>query len=317
MKVLVTGGAGFIGSNLVKALLDNEQIHLVRVMDNLSNGSLSNIEPFLNNSKFEFVQADIRSYDECLSCMKDIDIVSHQAALGSVPRSIRNPRESTEVNILGTVNILQSCVEMKVKRVILAFSSSTYGDSLLLPKRENIIGKPLSPYAVTKSAIEDYCRVFGDIYGLNWIGFRYFNVFGPNQSALNPYAAVIPLMAKAFLTDEKFVINGDGLTSRDFTYVDNIVDLNLRAIFTGNKLALNNIYNAACSRQTNLIEIIQELKRISGKDIRIEYGPERDGDVKHSLADISKAKELLGYEVLVDLPKGLEKAYKWYAKDLI
>ena len=316
INVLVTGGAGFIGSNLVKSFLYDDRIGIVRVLDNLSNGSLDNLSEFESLPRFEFIEGDIRDYELLLRTMVNIDIVSHQAALGSVPRSIVNPRLSTEVNILGTVNVLQAGVESKVRRVILAFSSSTYGDHPDLPKEEHKIGIPLSPYAASKASIEQFCDVFGKTYDLEWIGLRYFNVFGPKQSPDNPYAAVIPIFTNAIIKGTSITINGDGKTSRDFTYVDNIVKMNLLAMFTKNTKAVNQIYNAACGEQTSLNKVISLIKDITGKRCNINYATERVGDVKHSLASIDKAQKLLHYFPETFINEGLEKVIKWYEKKI-
>ena len=315
-NILITGGAGFIGSNLVASLLSDERFNIIRVLDNLSTGSIENIEEFFDQDSFEFIEGDIRNYQTVIAAMEGIDIVSHQAALGSVPRSIKDPRTTTEVNILGTVNILQAAVDSDVTRVVLAFSSSTYGDHPALPKEEDTIGKPLSPYAVTKSSIELFCEVFGNTYGIEWVGLRYFNVFGPKQNPLNPYAAVIPLFAKAFIEDSEIQVNGDGKTSRDFTYVDNVIEMNKLAMLTQNGPAINQIYNTACSENISLNQVIQKLSGITGRNIKVSYGNERDGDVKHSLASIDKAKELLGYEPKVYFEEGLLKVMDWYRKNL-
>ena len=311
-KILVTGGAGFIGSNLVNNLLNDERVSLVRVIDNLSTGYYENIQEFEQNAKFEFINGDICDYSTCITAMKDIDRVSHQAALGSVPRSIENPMRSTEVNVLGTVNILHAAVVNKVERVILACSSSTYGDHSSLPKKEEIIGNPLSPYAVTKLAVEHMAQIFYLTYGLNYIGLRYFNIFGPKQNPDNPYAAVIPLFCKNFLNNTSPIINGDGLISRDFTYVDNAVLANSLALFTENKNALNQIYNTACQQRINLNNIIDNLNIITGKNLKPIYKEQRAGDVKHSEADISKIKTMLKYRPLVNFEEGLFKVFEWY-----
>jgi len=311
-KVIVTGGAGFIGSNLVEALLKDERVAHVRVIDDLSNGYYANIQAFEGNPKFEFVQEDICHYDKLLELVSGYDLISHQAALGSVPRSIKDPLRTNEVNVSGTLNVLFAAVQQKVDRVVMACSSSTYGDSPTLPKQEDVIGKPLSPYAITKYAIELYADVFQKTYGLNYVGLRYFNVFGPKQSPDNAYAAVIPLFCKAFIEGKAPHINGDGKTSRDFTYVDNAVHANMLSLFTEKKEALNQIYNMACGEQTTLTEMVDQLKLISKKDINAIYGPERAGDVKHSKADISKIKELLGYEPKILFKEGLRRIYPWY-----
>lgn len=315
-NVLITGGAGFIGSNLVASFLADPRVNKVRVLDNLSNGYLENLDEFRDNNDFEFIEGDIRDYQTCLDALYGIDIISHQAALGSVPRSIKDPKTSTEVNILGTVNLLQAAVECGVKRIVLAFSSSTYGDHPGLPKEEDKIGNPLSPYAVTKAAIEQFCEVFGNTYGIEWIGLRYFNVFGPKQNPTNPYAAVIPIFSKAFLDKGEIIVNGDGETSRDFTYVDNVVEMNKLAMFTSNSDALNQIYNTACNERVSLNQMIVKLAEITGNKISVTYGPERTGDVKHSLASIQKAINLLGYKPLVYFNDGLEKVVDWYRENL-
>ncbi|HBF19639.1 MAG: LPS biosynthesis protein WbpP [Owenweeksia sp.] len=314
-NLLITGGAGFIGSNLVEYFLQDERVGLVRVLDDLSNGYYENIREFESHPRFEYVKGDICNYDTCLKAMEGIHRISHQAALGSVPRSIENPMRSTEVNILGTVNILHAAVEKKIERVILACSSSTYGDSQELPKVEDRIGTPLSPYAVTKFSIEQFADVFHRTYGLNYIGLRYFNVFGPRQNPDNPYAAVIPIFCKAFLKGERPTINGDGNTSRDFTYVTNAIRANELALFTENENALNTIYNTACGEQVTLNEMIGFLQEISGKNIEAIYGPERAGDVRHSKADISKISSKLGYRPQVKMREGLAQVYEWYKEN--
>lgn len=311
-RIVVTGGAGFIGSNLTGHLLADERVEKVLVIDDLSNGSLENLTEFQAHPRFEFVQADICDYEAMLSHTKGYHLISHQAALGSVPRSIKDPMRSTQVNIDGTVNILYAAVQNSIERVVLACSSSTYGDSPSLPKVEAKIGKPLSPYAITKYAVELYADVFQRTYGLNYIGLRYFNVFGPKQTPDNPYAAVIPLFCKAFREGVAPVINGDGTHSRDFTYVDNAVQANMLSLFTENESALNQIYNVACGERTTLNEAVTLLQKISGKKITPIHGPERSGDVRHSEADISKIKELLGYNPRISFSKGLESIYRWY-----
>src|SRR5687767_1853115 len=243
MQILVTGGAGFIGSNLVEHLLKLPLVTKVRVLDNLATGNLKNLEEFEGNSKFEFIEGDIRSYETCLKACAGIDAISHQAALGSVPRSINDPLTTNEVNITGALNVFTAAKEKNIKRVVYAASSSTYGDHPGLPKVEDKIGRPLSPYAVTKYVNELYARVYGDLYGTEFIGLRYFNIFGPRQNPNGPYAAVIPLFAEAILQNKAPLINGDGSHSRDFTFVDNAVQANILALFTDNKEAVNQVYN--------------------------------------------------------------------------
>lgn len=313
MKVLVTGGAGFIGSNLVEKLLSDERVTLVRVMDNLSTGYLENLSAFTNNTKFEFFEADIRNRAACKQACDGMNVVSHQAALGSVPRSVADPQTTNDVNITGTLNIFTAAKEAGIKRVVYAASSSTYGDHPGLPKVEDKIGNPLSPYAVTKYVNELYAKVYATIYGLEPIGLRYFNIFGPKQNPNGPYAAVIPLFIKALMEGVAPKIYGDGLTSRDFTYVSNAVDANMRALFTKNLNATNNVFNIACGRQTSLNELFRLLALAAESNLKPNYDAERPGDVKHSLANISKAEALLGYRPLVMAKEGLLLTYQWYS----
>ena len=312
MRVLVTGGAGFIGANIVERLLADKNIELVRVLDNLATGSADNIREFDTYSKFEFMHGDIRDYSECVRASDGIDLITHQAALGSVPRSIDDPLTSNEVNITGTLNVFTAGKEKKVKRLVYAASSSTYGDHPGLPKVENEIGKPLSPYAVTKYANELYADVFGRVYNMEFIGLRYFNVFGPKQNPKGPYAAVIPLFIESLINGQPPAINGDGMTSRDFTYVANVVQANLLSLFTKNAKAVNQVYNIGYGQQTSLLQLVQSLKKIIGVNVEPVHVSERAGDVKHSLANISKAKTLLGYDPAVSVEEGLRKTCEWY-----
>ncbi|MEM6317873.1 MAG: SDR family oxidoreductase [Bacteroidota bacterium] len=312
MKILVTGGAGFIGSNLVEALLADERVSYVRVLDNLATGFKKNITEFFDNPKFEFVEGDIRDYPTCLTACEGIDLVSHQAALGSVPRSIKNPLATNEVNITGSLNIFTAAKEKSIKRVVFAASSSTYGDSKELPKVEDNIGKPLSPYAVTKYVNELYADVYAKTYGLEYIGLRYFNVFGPKQDPNGAYAAVIPLFMKAAIERKAPTINGDGSYSRDFTYVANAVQANLLALFTDNPEAVNEIYNVACGERTTLNKLWEYVQEVVGVEIEALYGLNRAGDVAHSLADIVKANNQLEYSPEIRIKKGLSKSYFFY-----
>lgn len=312
MRILVTGGAGFIGSNLVSALLEDKRVSFVRVLDNLATGFEKNIVSFFDHPNFEFVRGDIRDYNSCLQACADIDLISHQAALGSVPRSVKKPLLTNEVNITGTLNIFTAAKEQKIKRIVFAASSSTYGDSEALPKVENNIGKPLSPYAVTKYVNELYAQVYATTYDLEYIGLRYFNVFGPNQDPNGAYAAVIPLFMKAAIERNPPTINGDGSYSRDFTYVGNAVQANLLGLFSNNKASINQIYNIAYGQRTTLNQLWKSICLISGCEVNAIYGENRVGDIPHSLADISKAKLLIDYAPLVDLQTGLKETFSWF-----
>lgn len=312
MRVLVTGGAGFIGSNLVEKLLDYKSVSFVRVLDNLATGSTDNISEFSHDKRFEFIKGDIRDYTTCLEACSDVDLISHQAALGSVSRSIDDPLTTNEVNITGTLNVFNAAREKNIKRVVYAASSSTYGDHPGLPKKEDSIGNPLSPYAVTKYVNELYAQVFARTYNMEFIGLRYFNIFGPRQSPNGPYAAVIPLFAEALLNNKSPVINGDGTHSRDFTYIDNAIQANFLSLFTKDSKAVNQVYNIACGHQTSLTGLFEILKKEAGSLLQPQYGPERMGDVKHSMADISKAQQLLGYKVEMPVEKALRLTFQWY-----
>jgi UDP-N-acetylglucosamine 4-epimerase len=312
MRILLTGGAGFIGSNLAEQLLKDKRVSGVRVLDNLATGARKNISSLLDDPKFEFIQGDIRDYKTCLEACNNIDLISHQAALGSVPRSIHDPLTTNEVNITGTLNIFTAAKEKNIKRIVYAASSSTYGDHPGLPKTEDKIGNPLSPYAVTKYVNELYARVFASLYGMEFIGLRYFNIFGPKQDPNGPYAAVVPLFTEALLNNKPPTINGDGTHSRDFTYVDNAVQANLLSLFTSNAGAINQVYNIACGQQISLLQLFEGLKKEAASSLQPVHGPERKGDVKHSMADISKAEKLLGYSVNVPVAEGLRKTFQWY-----
>ena len=312
VNILVTGGAGFIGSNIVSRLIKDPRVNHIRVLDNLATGHKENLDAHFQNEKFEFVQGDIRSYELCMNACAGMDLVCHQAALGSVPRSIKDPISTNAVNISGTLNIFTAAKEQGINRVVYAASSSTYGDSKELPKIEDRIGNPISPYAVTKLVNEHYANVFSKLYDINFIGLRYFNVFGPFQDPNGAYAAVIPLFVKAILDKKAPTINGDGLQSRDFTFVENAVQANIKALFTENETALNEVYNIACGVSITLVELYDLLKEVMNSDLAPNFGPPRQGDVRHSLADISKARTLLGYEPEFDVKSGIEKAVHWY-----
>lgn len=310
---LVTGGAGFIGSHLVDYLLNNGA-QKVRVLDNLSNGYKSNIAHHLENERFEFIKGDIRDLQTCQRAVKGIEYVSHQAALGSVPRSIEDPILTNSANITGFLNMLVAAKDNEeTKRFVYAASSSTYGDSAALPKVEGHEGKPLSPYAVTKAVNEYYADVFSSVYGFHTIGLRYFNIFGPRQNPDNPYAAVIPIFCRAFMEGKSPTINGDGETSRDFTYVKNAVQANIKALLA--EISGHEVFNVACGDQVSLNEMINVLNKISGQAIQATYGPERPGDVKHSKANIDKISNLLHYEPVVRFEEGLNEVYNWYKEN--
>lgn len=319
LKILVTGGAGFIGSNLCEALIKNG--NEVVCLDNFATGKKQNLENLLPEKRFELVEGDIRNILDCHRATKGVDYILHQAALGSVPRSLNDPVTSNEVNVSGFLNMLVAARDAKVKRFIYAASSSTYGDSEGLPKKEDVIGRPLSPYAITKYVNELYARIFADAYGLETIGLRYFNVFGRKQDPNGAYAAVIPKFVIQLMRHESPKINGDGSFSRDFTYIDNVIEANVKSI-TADTSAANTVYNVAYGERTSLNDLISLLKKLLSKyddkiiEIPISYGPERAGDVPHSLASIDKAKKSLGYNPKFSVSKGLEEATKWYWDNL-
>jgi UDP-N-acetylglucosamine 4-epimerase len=318
--VLVTGGAGFIGSNLCESLLANKNI--VKCLDNLSTGKKENIEPFLSNPNFTFIQGDIRDLEICRKAVDNTEIVLHQAALGSVPRSINDPITSNDVNVSGFLNMLVASRDAKVKRFVYAASSSTYGDSENLPKVEDIIGKPLSPYAVTKYVNELYADVFHKTYGLETIGLRYFNVYGRRQDPNGAYAAVIPKFTQLLMNLESPTINGDGTNSRDFTYIENVIQMNHLAATTDNNEAIGSVFNTAVGERANLLEMTNLLKEYLSEydkkiaSVVINHGPNRLGDIPHSLASVKKAEKLLGYSPTHNLKKGLKEAVDWYWENL-
>ena len=325
-KILVTGGAGFIGSNLCEALLS--QGNKVVCLDNFSTGFRKNIEPFLSNEKFTLIEGDIRNYEDCQKAVKGCEYVLHQAALGSVPRSIKDPMTSTDVNIGGFVKILFAAKEEGVKRFVYAASSSTYGDHPDLPKVEDIIGNPLSPYAITKYADELFAKNFSEIYGIETVGLRYFNVFGRRQDPNGAYAAVIPKFVITLMKHEQPVINGDGSYSRDFTYIDNVIQANQLAALTPTEKIYNEktgkaqVFNVAYGERTNLNELVEILKEYLSdfdheiKNIEPVHGSNREGDIPHSLASIEKGKTLMGYAPEYSVKAGLKEAVRWYWENL-
>lgn len=319
-RILITGGAGFIGSNLSEVLLDNN-IKVV-CLDNFSTGKRINIDPFLNNDNFKLVEGDIRNLEDCHNACTNVDYVLHQAALGSVPRSINDPITTNDVNVSGFLNMLVAARDADVKRFVYAASSSTYGDHEALPKIEDTIGKPLSPYAITKYVNELYADIFYSTYKLDTIGLRYFNVFGKRQDPNGAYAAVIPKFVQQFMSHESPIINGDGSYSRDFTYIDNVVQMNVNALTTDNAKALNTVYNVAYGERTTLVELTNLLKEYLSefdsdiKNIDIKYRDNRIGDIPHSLASIDKAKQLLNYNPKYDISSGLKEAVSWYWDNL-
>lgn len=319
-SILITGGAGFIGSNLCEYFLAKE--YKIVCLDNLSTGHKHNIEPFFQNENFRFIEGDIRDFATCQEAAKDIDFVLHQAALGSVPRSIKDPITSNDVNVSGFLNMLSASRDAGVKRFVYAASSSTYGDSESLPKIEDVIGKPLSPYAVTKYVNELYADVFSKTYGIETIGLRYFNVYGRRQDPNGAYAAVIPKFVLQLIGNESPVINGDGNYSRDFTYIDNVIQMNELAMLTQNPEAINTVYNTAFGDRNTLKDLVNYLKLYLSEfdekinDVAVIHGPNRVGDIPHSLASIEKAKQLLGYHPKYSFQDGLKEAVKWYWENL-
>ncbi|MFI1773818.1 SDR family oxidoreductase [Thalassobellus citreus] len=318
--ILVTGGAGFIGSNLCETLLNNNIKTIC--LDNFSTGKHKNIEPFLKNNNFKLVEGDIRNLKDCHKACKNVDYILHEAALGSVPRSINDPITTNDVNVSGFLNMLVAARDANVKRFVYAASSSTYGDHEALPKVENVIGKPLSPYAITKYVNELYADIFQNAYGLDTIGLRYFNVFGKRQDPNGAYAAVIPLFVKQFINYESPLINGDGSYSRDFTYIDNVIQMNILALTTTNEAALNTVYNVAYGERTTLLELTSLLKEHLAafddniKNIEIKHRANRVGDIPHSLASVEKAKKLLNYNPKYNINDGIREAVNWYWKNL-
>ena len=318
--ILITGGAGFIGANLCEYFLSKE--YNVICFDNFATGHRYNIEAFLGNENFKLIEGDIRNLAQCKDAAHGVDYVLHQAALGSVPRSINDPITSNEVNVSGFLNMLVASRDAGVKRFIYAASSSTYGDSESLPKVEDKIGKPLSPYAITKYVNELYAEIFSNSYGLETIGLRYFNVFGRRQDPKGAYAAVIPKFVLQLMQHESPIINGDGNYSRDFTYIDNVIQMNELAMTTKNPEAINTVYNTAFGDRNTLNDLVKYLKEYLSEfdpkiaEVPVIHGPKREGDIPHSLASIEKAKELLQYNPQFSFQKGLKEAVKWYWENL-
>lgn len=310
---LITGGAGFIGSNLVEALLDKG--HKVRVLDDLSQGKQENVDMFLNNKNYTFIKGDIRDLDTCLKATENVDFVSHQAAWGSVPRSIKMPLLYEEINIKGTLNMLEAARQNDVKKFVYASSSSVYGDEPNLPKKEGIEGNLLSPYALTKQVNEEYAKLYTKLYNIDTYGLRYFNVFGRRQDPDGAYAAVLPKFIKQLLADEQPTINGDGQQSRDFTYIENVIEANLKA-FKADSQHAGEAFNIAYGGREYLIDVYHHLADALGKNIEPIFGPNRVGDIKHSNADIIKAKEMLGYSPDYSFEKGIKEAIEWYKGNL-
>ena len=321
MRILVTGGAGFIGSNTCDTLLNEK--HQVVCLDNFLTGRRENIAKAIENPNFTLIEGDIRSFEMCENAVKDCDLVLHLAALGSVPRSINDPITTNDININGFLNILTATRNAGIKRFVFAASSSTYGDSKELPKVEDRIGKPMSPYAITKYVGELYADVFAKVYGMEFIGLRYFNVFGRRQDPEGAYAAVIPKFIQSLLKHEAPVINGDGSFSRDFTYIDNVVNINLQALFTSQKEAINQIYNVACGEATTLNQLYDYLRTALGAEhpeileINPIYQEVRSGDIPHSLASIEKAKLLLSYDPQINIKEGITRTVAWYSKNIL
>lgn len=310
---LVTGGAGFIGSNLCEAILNLG--YKVRCLDDLSTGKQENVDLFLNNPNYEFIKGDIKDLDICMKACEDVDYVLNQAAWGSVPRSIEMPLFYSLNNIQGTLNMLEAARQNEVKKFVYASSSSVYGDEANLPKKEGVEGKLLSPYALTKRCDEEWAKQYTQHYGLDTYGMRYFNVFGRRQDPHGAYAAVLPKFIKQLLNDEQPTINGDGKQSRDFTYIENVIEANLKACMASHEVA-GQAFNIAYGGREYLIDIYYTLTKALGKDIEPNFGPDRKGDIKHSNADISKAREMLGYDPQYDFTKGLNEAIAWYRENL-
>jgi UDP-N-acetylglucosamine 4-epimerase len=315
VNIVVTGGAGFIGSNLVNALLQDSRVGLVRVLDDFSNGKRKNLSQWADHPQLEVLEGDIRDFSICKRACEGMDAISHQAALGSVPRSVKDPLTTHDVNVNGTVNVFTAAKETRIKNIVYASSSSVYGDSITLPKKEEHIGNLLSPYALSKSIAEQYALMYARSYGMTFTGLRYFNIFGPNQDPEGPYAAVIPLFLKAIREGVAPQIFGDGEQSRDFTYVSNAVQANIKGLFNENKRGQANVYNIACGYRITVNELWKALTVVSGAAGSPVHLPMREGDIPHSLADISKAKADLNFIPDTSFQDGLKKTYDWFANE--
>ena len=311
-KILITGGAGFIGSNLTEALLEREDVELVRVIDNFATGYRHNVEEFLKHPKYEFVEGDIRNYEDVYKACEGIDVISHQAALGSVPRSLKDPMTSNNTNVLGSMNVFYAAKELGVDRVIYASSSSVYGDDPGSPKEEDRLGNVLSPYAASKRSIELYAKAFSNVYPFRFIAMRYFNVFGPRQNAQGAYAAVIPQFITALMEGRQATIFGDGEQTRDFTYIANVLQMNILAMSTQNKDAFNRYYNVACGETTSLNRVYEILASCAGSDLKALHTDPRAGDIKDSLANIELVSKHIGYIPSIKIEEGLKKTYNWF-----
>ena len=314
MKILVTGGAGFIGSNLVEALLKDRRVTFVRVLDNLSTGYLKNLEGILDNPNFQFMEGDIRNPEDCNTACEGMDAVSHQAALGSVPRSIADPVTTFNVNVTGFINILEAARKHRIKRINYASSSSVYGDFLESPKVESRVGRVLSPYAASKMSNELYAEAYAKCYDMQILGFRYFNVFGPKQHPDGPYAAVIPRFIKHALDNTSPTINGDGLITRDFTFLSNVLQINEKGLLETPSFIIHEVYNVACGQTTSLNMIWQTIKEICNCTADVVHGPERQGDIKFSLASIDKAQQHIDYIPEFSLEKHLSETIEFYRR---
>ncbi len=313
-RILITGGAGFIGSNLTEALLNRSDVEVVRVLDNFATGYQHNIDEFLQHPKFEFVEGDIRNYEDVIKAVNGMKVISHQAALGSVPRSLKDPMTSNNTNVLGSMNVFHAAKESGIDRVVYASSSSVYGDDPYSPKKEDRLGNVLSPYAASKRSIELYAKAFSNVYPFRFIAMRYFNVFGPRQNAQGAYAAVIPQFITALLKGEQATIFGDGTQTRDFTFIDNVLQMNIKALSTDNAEAFNRFYNVACGSTTSLNRVYEILALCAQSAVKPNYAAPRQGDIKDSLADIDLARQYIGYNPQIQIEEGLVKTFEWFKK---